>query len=602
MSTFKFNRALSLLLAFQLTVTPFARAGETSAPPPLPNSSEEPHLSPEQQDIENEAKKLESDAPLESQDPYLVGGQRAEIVDEQGTVRAIIPLDRGAIARNRPAVTTVRPKIGEDGSLVLEGYRGEDEKGQNGILVARQVIPKIRPVSVNLESARDRELLMIVDENGSVHAIDWGFVNVHSFESPILVFQNLHQGTGTKLSAATTQTEFWTVGRKPFTEEQIAPGAIVPRDPETGVLQLEAGDLIVSTQQGPEKTILGIYSRRVTHKQIADASEVIDAMYDMLKGDSKFQEAATAALRENEDAYNAFLADLEKVSSAASNPAVAELFRAIPDNAAATLRRRIADHRGYAQRQVDTDTLEGWVKTYDAVRAKLDVSEEDPASAEKMARNWQEGFNKNYPDHHEPDLNKWLTIALASYMVTGVTLGSVESLQQINFLGWAYAHLFPAILKDSLYRWPLLVSTMSLAAIWPAAVGISMASGKVLSALSSSLSNSTSKFASRIKDIARNWVPLNNWRRITSMSLRVYSYLILGVWITSIEKVGGQKTFFLASNLDINPFKQITPDSDVGQKLGLNESTRVGLVNPLLRLTDKDEYNRRVEQKIGALT
>lgn len=586
-------------LTFQLAFSPFARLTATA-------NSPEPSASI----FEQAAEIIERKQAYVNSDPFLTRDQTVEIYDRKGNLIETIHFDQLSLKRVRPAITLSKARIEvESGDLLIEGFRGADEAGDGGFLIARHRISNLNLATENIDSSGDHELLMMVTKRGDLRAIDWGYVTLHAFETPILVhtlYNTLKANSQAELQ--NVRAEFWTPGRKPFSENDLVQDAVVPRDPATGKIFIEGGDLVVRSAEGDPNGsfVVGVYSRRVTHQKIAQDNIIISMMSDILSGNTQIIKDLDQLFRENESQYEKIMTDLNQIQNdSESDPKISFLIQSLPSHAIDTIRNRAKTNKRAGDRVVEKDSLKGWAEVYQNIKEKLTQKNNKslvPLSDEAIARRWQEAFGPKPVDNNENlgfDFNKWTAVAIGSYMLAGAGLGYVESIEQVKILGWIYTHAFPDVLKDASYRWPLLVSSFYLTMLWPTAVGISMLSGKILDGLNSVTRNSHSKFAQFIRDLSASWGKMSNWTRITTMSLRIYPEFILGFWITAIERLGRQKTFFSAINNNINPFKIIEPSSEIGSKLKLNRPMRAGFINPFL---NRDRFNEELKQKDAILS
>jgi hypothetical protein len=503
-------------------------------------------------------------------------------------------------------------------NLLFEAFRGMDKEGNNGVLVARQTI---RNVDV-LSASEDAELFQFVDSKMKMHAIDLGLVATQVFKAPIPIFQNLWEPTSAETVPQTANVEglksgYLTRGSTPM---NLSKAALVPHD-QNGQVRLSAGDFYVSYPTDPanpnsESFAFAIFSRDTTYSQMARGYKILQWQAALLSDNTAIQaqvEKIAEGLQKELDKQELELIK-EKVS-----PQARLVVSSLNQASLADLRKREASMGKLKGNAFDQFTPQEWLETYAEVSKNLTPETSGKAQEEQ----WFKFLNKvnaetidrekkataQTPKSKLKSLRETL-FSGTSLKIIGATLGAAalatpyvydqfEALQQIKVIAWSYENFFPAVLKDAVYRTPLLLSMASLAALWPEAIAFSAVTAKVLNQMADKVKFETTRKAIYIKDLARNWGQLNNWQRITSFGMRLYAWMILPYWRVLIEYIAQQKTFFSAVNNDLNPLQKILADSDIGKKLGLTEDQRIGLNQVFgAKKAAKIELNGRIQ---GAL-
>jgi hypothetical protein len=595
-----FRTLLSFLIAIEMAIAPTASVWAIE--PQLPKVAATDN-STGRDDIEKFARAIESGQELPKSDPFYFAGQYVEVFEGAENPISTYRFESAAVEMPRLAFTLLRAKFDrESKTLIIEAIRGANENGENGLLVARQYIPNMDAVAL----AQDNEILSIIDAQGRLHAVDWGYVASQVFRSPIPVFSKLHVPLQpTNLAPLKVKATYITAGVKPFREADVAPGVVLPLNAKNEV-QMTAGDLLVTaTDDDGQEHVMGVYDRSVTHTRIENGSNLLDIEAALISEDPRNLDMIAGQLRQEEERYEEFTKERDHLEESLTDPIVALALRSLGKEQNEVLRARSVDHRKYGERESDKFTLSEWNLLYENIINRPDVGSMTP---EEVAKKWNTLLPKldtsTLKVKREARFNVWgkMAVGATAYMAGGVLLGHYhEAFQQISTLNWMYENMFPAVLKDAEYRMPLLKSTLVLAAAWPAAVGASYLVGKSLKGLNQVVQAHDGRVARLIRDLNKNWGDLTNWQRITSFGMRIYSELVLGFWITGIERLGRQKTFFTAANSGVNPFQKIQPDSAVGQKVGITEAARVGLINPFLTGEQRSEQLKIKNALIGAV-
>ncbi|MFZ4403480.1 MAG: hypothetical protein ACOYOK_05200 [Pseudobdellovibrionaceae bacterium] len=544
-----------------------------------------------------------------SGDAFHLLNQSIEILNEKNPSQSIV-YDLNQLSNNIPFVPVTDMTIkysSQTQELIFEGTRGADAQGQNGKVVVRQILKNIDLIA----SAQDKELFQFVDSRGAVHVIDLGFIASDAFRQPIPVIQNLWLPEKPYSTPPRLKVGFLTPGTVPF---HIDSTDVVARNPE-GQAQLENGDFYILDLDTQKPVIL---SRHVTYHQMIRGFEVLELMGHLLSPHVQTQLTVEKILTQLQGEYDKqdLAIESEKIS-----PQAKILLSYLPAKTLKVLQTRRGELSQVKNQSRGSIQSESWTKTYaEILQNSPDVSEQDREvewfkyltkisginpTTEKINSNLK---NQNSADSEVSETTsqsraklsdkiKIIRQKLFTLKTTGILAGTAgtvlfqdayqnfEVLQQIKVIAFAYENFYPEVLKDAVYRQPLLLSMASLAAMWPAAVATSAMTGNILKSMAEKLKNETSKKALIIKDLARNWgVSLNNWQRINSFGMRLYAKLILPYWRVAIEDILKQKSFFNAINSGLNPLQKVLADSEMGRKLGLTEDQRLGLNRLVLKL------------------
>ena len=96
-----------------------------------------------------------------------------------------------------------------------------------------------------------------------------------------------------------------------------------------------------------------------------------------------------------------------------------------------------------------------------------------------------------------------------------------------------------------------------------------------------------------MEDVVNKWKDVGVIKRIVALGVRFVAYAIYPFW-NYLAKGIGQPHFLSAVHKDLNPFRKIHPDSDIGEKAGIQKVTRLGsqgILNPQWR--ENEEFNQQ---------
>lgn len=598
----------------------------TSLYPSLASAQQLPPLSAQNQEVnplEAGISQIENNdlrsQPNQKFDLFRLANQRIEIYNGQATP-TIYNLNDYQVELPTLAYTQLKLFYNDQANeLIIEATRGADDQGKNGTLVARQIITNLKLKSWNT----DEELVVLFDEEGKLSAIDKNYITEQAFKSPIPVFQNLWKmpaQVSAKLAELKIRTSFLTRGTNPEILQNANAESVIPVDHEQKPY-LNAGDIYLESMDASgKKTTVGVFSREVVYEKIIQDYKILSYMAALTNVQVETFEQVEGILKEIES-------NETKLKLAEYKEQMNPLFKQVlsqfrKDQIEGLLKRTgaIADASG---RLFDpmSDTAD-WKKDFSQILESAQKSQgesETVKSAEEIEKDWfqymqKAKVNADLIPKNATRLQKFTsTIKKALNLKTLGVIFSISSVaylslpflhdagviqEQIKAISWFYQNAYPDILKDAVYRVPLLLSTFSLMAIWPVSVALSATAGKAFKQMSAKLGASdNSKFAKTVRDLARQWGDLNNWQRINSLGMRIYAYLIYPYWRVLVDLVLRQKTFFTALENGINPFEKILKDSALGKKLGIENDTRIGL-NPIFAGTQKIDQRSHINLQL----
>jgi|GEM_PF-6215459 len=547
-------------------------------------------------------------------DLFHLANQRIEIYNGQNTA-LIYNLNEYQI--ELPTLAYTQSKIyynKETSELIIEATRGANNEGGSGTLVARHIITNLKLKTWT----HDAELVILFDQEGRLSAIDKNYLVDQAFKAPIPLFQNLWKHTLTEsanFSEAAFKVSFLTRGTNPDILNNRTTDSVIPLDHKQKPY-LNAGDIYIeSTNLDSKKTTVGIFSRDVIYEKIIQDYKILTYMAALANPQPETIEHIEGILKEIENKSTQLKAAVYKEQM---NPLFKQVLSQFRKEQIDTLLNRTKSVSEAQSRVFDplTDTAD-WSKDFKDLVARAQQTQTDPAAIKSTIdteSDWFQYLEKAKENNKSPlsekaetrlhkftrTIKKGLNLKTLGvfFSVTSVTYLSLPFLhdaaimqEQIKALSWFYEMAYPDILKDATYRVPLLLSTVSLMALWPEAVALSALAGKAFKKMATKLTaTDQSKWAKTVRDLARQWGDLNNWQRITSLGMRIYAYLIYPYWRVLVDLVLRQKTFFTALENGLNPFEKIIKNSALGEKFGLTKDQRIGL-NSILT------SNQKIEQR-----
>ncbi len=568
-----------------------------------------------------------------SVDVFRLTDQRVEIYQNNKIATQFLLNDQ-RIEKPTLSYTKLSPKYSpETQELIFEASRGQNNQGQGGVLVARHVIPNVDIVAMN----HDREILSFVDSKGRLHAIDMGYVISQVFTNPIPTFRNLWSPQrDITLSRGEVELSYITRGVRPIANADAE--TVIPRN-KNGEAEFTAGDLLVRYNNGSGEKVLGVFSRQVTYQRIKEGSTLLSILGSLIapaqettrffaENEAKFEsiikQRADAVLFEQNKVSLVDNIDLQQLRALADRIQSIEFYSGNRYDKFTEAEWK-TDYEKYKKLSTNTEKLEFLAKNSHLLQEKA-VGEEyrkihadayteflgdienrqrlsDP---ENLARTWQaltEPIEATNPFVKKTKANKekpmaservseWKFIGvvatgLAAYLGAALVIPQVEAIQQIAAISWVYEHIYTDVMKDAVYKYPLSYSVLSLVGIIPAALALSFAFEKTLKAANQAVKNSNSQLAQFLRDFQRTWGDLTDWQRLVSLGMRSYSFVVYPFVTATIQSLLQQKAFLSAYQNGVNPFRKVTKDSALGQKMGIDKDIRVGLNNPFARSEKK---------------
>ncbi|MBI4925487.1 MAG: hypothetical protein HY843_06135 [Bdellovibrio sp.] len=211
--------------------------------------------------------------PKESPDTFKLTGQELHIFGADGKVEKRIDLGNLNLDISSKQIGNFE----RDVKVILDPGTSSIifELTEKGALKARHIVSGITPIAF----ARDKELLVILDASGVLHATDMAFVRESLFTSPIPLVKLVDSGLkpnevqGVQLSFLTRGLAPYTRGLAPYHDEGASvEGAVIqPIDKP-----LTAGDIIITKTKEDGKSVkIGGIDRSVMQTQVSTAMGVL---------------------------------------------------------------------------------------------------------------------------------------------------------------------------------------------------------------------------------------------------------------------------------------------------------------------------------------
>lgn len=518
-------------------------------------------------------------------DLFQLVDQRVEEYDRAGNVIHTYNLNDRNLSK--PIFSYTAMKVAYDATrreLSFVVSRGEKEDGTGGTKVARQVIANIDIVAMD----NDKEMMMMLDAKGRLHAVDMGYVVLNLFQSPIPVFKNLwvpNEEQSKRLEGAQLTGQFLTRGVEPFTLNEVTEDSVVPLKPG-GAMDYSAGDFVARFNKDGHQELLGLFSRKVTYERIRQGEGFIQMLATIVKP----KEEIIRYVSQNESKIEGIIdAKVSQMEVPASLDAAA---LGIEVDQLKHLDARIDELRKYGHGTFDRFSYEEWRQSYEELKNKFPSK-----SNTELAKQWQrwtsldgenadvkaqdkkltpeEKVRKDVRDTRISDL-KVAGIycgAIAAFFALGFAYVDYPDLQKFFLLNWIYDG-FASELKNLEYRWPLANAN----AVWIggallAPLFVSMVYDKAITALYNFYKNTGTRFsktivytygmykklvnsmpdptqepgwvermksaeerfAGGVRDHYRKFGPVTDWQRITTFSSYFLSHMIYPVVRFTVE-------------------------------------------------------------------
>ena len=417
--------------------------------------------------------------------------------------------------------------------------------------------------------ARDKELMVVVDQSGELLAIDIGFARLKAFTTPIPVI-SVGRSALSAEELKTAKAAFLSRGSQPM-PRSTNPNHIFPIDhANTPDDLITAGDFTLYTEAADGSRLqVGEFDRDVIRTQLYNAEAILASVAFALSPPDDADKVVGKISELMDDSGVA--AKLTAVTGLSEGERTA--LRSLPVQ---NLLARAQANR--AQNRRDKYSRDEW-QDYAATaieRAKTVVGQKAPekelrAAAERgeLGDFWQAEavrtqntaageFNDPRPLWYRLLSSKRVRILAGLTAGGGAALGySAQTAWGVHLLNVMYENYFPGVLKDSAYRATLLKSSLTLGAFLP----LTYILGMVIS---------TKTGFTPIKSLAYQMT-------------KIYAELILPFW-HRISGLVRQPNFLRALAEGISPLAKVKADSAIGRRLGLNADIRPGISNPLKSL------------------
>lgn len=561
------------------------------------------------------ADRLDSSSLMQAKIPindfHLLGQQYIEYLREGKVIRQVSLQD---VKMSLPAVAYTRLNIKVDyehKQLIFEGTRGENENGQNGEVVVRQVISgvDIKAITPIKGNKQDKELIVYIDSKGKLNAINFQFVKAAIFKSAIPVFTNLWSPLQSlDLTQKNVFVEFRQRNSTPLNFAELPKSTVLAYN-EKGEVIWNAGDVVAGYEESPGKIkYLGIFNRAMIAEDIYNISKFAFTVGSLSQNNEQLAKDLPEILEkqnenENEKRQESAKEKYQKYVLEMS-PLERKALAALSPEALGSLKLTGAFVNAQSNRQKDqftqTENIQWAQKALADLQSKYVAGgiPQTPAQAEVVdtSSKLDSGNKKELGPLYNPTrasvllnssakfLGQWYTMTFlgVGYLSFPLMYDHFEVLQQMKILSWTYHHLYTDVMKDASYRIVNIRSMIKLLLIIPGAMLTSASVGWLLKGAAKVSQNSNSLAAQRIRDLALVWGDMGVWQRIVTFSNRYYSVWVYPILRVVFSHTMRQKGLFSGLEMGFaNPLEKIKADSQVGRELGLNKDEYVLWNNPL---------------------
>lgn len=572
-----FRSVLSVLISSQFVLSSFVVYGVNSTA----FAADEP-VATDAQALETVAKFIDQanteKAPEGRVDTFHLADQTSTITPKGKEPR---DFNLSQLDLSIPTVTVteferdVQVKIDTDGSLVLE-YKSKKVQ-------ATHKIPSVKPVAF----ARDKEMMVVVDQSGKLLAIDIGYARLKAFTSPLPVVP-LKNSNLTPEELKSVKATFISRGVKPM-ERSTNPAHIFPVDKAGGGAYevINAGDLALYTENAGQRVQIGQFDRDVMRTQLFTAQANLALMAFSISPPDDADKVIEATAKMMEQSHNA-----EENAGARTGLSGSEREALSSLSMERLLARAKANQ---APQERDKFTRQEW-RDYQALlveRAKTVEGKGQPErelreAAEKgeLGADWQEmakRAHKSSSDQWADPRPTWYRMLSSKSMrimaiiaaggagAAGIAANTAWGIQAFNHV---YENYWPEVLKDSAYRVTLLKSSLALLSFVPLTYLVGMVAA------------TKSGFA-----------PV---KALAAQTIRVYAWISLPFW-HRLSGLTRQPNLLRAMAQGFSPTKKVKADSALGKRLGLEADIRPGLSNPLKPAAERAAEETRNAKVLSAM-
>lgn len=510
----------------------------------------------------------------------------------------------------------------------IEAVEGQNDKGLNGNLIGRHRIQGMDVAAF----AHDEDLLMMVNSKGEVQGMNMLYIKRNAFRSsePIPVFQNLWKPQ-IDANQIPSHAEFFIYA--------INPGREVPDIDalmKTGTVAVNAqgepvvdfGDYVVGYKvPNGKKEYLGILARDVIATQILHGSEVLANESRLMSSDEEALKDLSSSMQKSEKVRQIFqtmrvdettreamkgwrkgdIDQLVKSAETLNNSKINQrgrmVFREF-QKLASDVRENFQNDLSFRNRhEMSPKELKDYMQQVYGNQSPSDSffhSALSDDSEEWIARHWGFYVNKKTPKEFFQEKNSFvkktmesafnliqkpstLMAAASVFLAYPFLHDSVLSLQNIAIMDWVYNH-YPSVLKDKMYRVPLIASMVLQLSLIPLVDSISWGVGAMMKNASARLQNTTASWAPKMREVTKFWGNLAPFQRLQTMGLRTVYFTTYPFWRLIIETILRQKSYLQAWENGLNPFRTVHKDSDLGRNLQLDKDSTIGLNSPFKAL------------------
>ena len=466
----------------------------------------------------------------------------------------------------------------ETRELVFEGKRSKKT-------VIRQHIPNLDIIDFH----HDKDLLVLLDRERGILVVDMIFVKAYIGTAPFPLIPIPSNSSGFSIEDNL---------KIEFVHRGVKPPDIIPNNFENIIDKnfneeavYSAGSIMVSfTDADNSKTLVEWVERDKIMAYLTIGFETIDAMIHIVSPNLMTPKDLNQLVKElikteqNEDIF------LDSVSDSFFHRDA--LYQMIGARQGVKARIDHTDHLGERDRMLykewqesfsaveeslkqtkrRQELLHGNVLTTETLAKLITQSEERKKISAQSVRVISEILSKGWDWAKR---NKTILTASTGVVAAGLVFDHQTALFLEGLYNFAYKNEEFIYSKTSGINFPFLIALpfVFYAATWASVPFVKFIKNLVPERVR--LGNKVYHPQGRFQDFIDKWEDTNAFQRLTGVSLKIMAYAIYPFW-NYIPRLLGQPYMVKAWSRGLNPFKKITPDSDIGQTAGIEKPVYIG--------------------------
>lgn len=579
---------------------------------------------------------------LEQQSVFHMNDQSVIIYDQDGKSKTYSFKDV-TTTLEKPFIKSIRVRYDVNAKQVLiDGVTGADSRGEGGRVVATHIIPNLDVAHV----INNDLVTVIVEKNGRVSSFPTSLAYTMAFTAPVPVFKNISM--------------IKDMAQNPVSKIEFVHRAILPPQSKEQKEMLTAGDVHIIRTRGNDSQVETLPIVDILDKVVAGLKYLEMAIY--LNSFDKEQFVNLEVFMKDLMATTEKAINEKDISKWLEGLSIEQLdfIRKIDPKQIENILVARSAINDFQKNPIDKFTLEEWQKNFEQLRqnaekayqlalqkqnnrsrlaklmAKLTkrTSTVDPRDYIVSPENYEKFMTKNQPvefykktriEQMNELVNKFasskitfftlIAAPVAGYLAFPFAYEASQAMQDVKTLSYFYENFVPQVIKDIPYRSLLMISMSYQLLLIPLTYTVGFSIKYSVMTLAQVYKNSTSNFGVWVKNLAKDYRDISITQVLLTANNRFFAVIVIPYWKVLIEHIAGQKSFFKALQSGLNPFKTISPESEIGRKLGLESHKFVGLGLPhpvgtdsialhsslISRYTDKTKADQSLRSSIQNL-